>query len=63
MKVLKTNFVPLLKVESNVLRIKAIYPLSKINFIKRICFSRKNKTLRALFKQYKTFEIIYKNYK
>ena len=29
----------------------------------RICFSRKNKTLGALFKQKKILEMIYQNYK
>ena len=68
MKVSKNNFVPPPKVESSVVRIEPIHPLPKINFIEwdgmlRICFSRKNKTLGALFKQKKTFEMIYENYK
>ena len=68
MKVSKKNFVPPPKVESSVVRIEPIHPLPKINFIEwdgmlRICFSRKNKTLGALFKQKKVFEMIYQNYK
>ena len=68
MKVSKKNFVPPPKVESSVVRIEPIHPLPKINFIEwdgmlRICFSRKNKTLGALFKQKKIFEMIYQNYK
>ena len=68
MKVSKKNFVPPPKVESSVVRIEPIHPLPKINFLEwdgmlRICFSRKNKTLGALFKQKKVFEMIYQNYK
>ena len=68
MKVSKKNFVPPPKVESSVVRIEPIHPLPKINFMEwdgmlRICFSRKNKTLGALFKQKKILEIIYQNYK
>ena len=68
MKVSKKNFVPPPKVESSVVRIEPVHPLPQINFIEwdgmlRICFSRKNKTLGALFKQKKVFEMIYQNYK
>ena len=68
MKVSKKNFVPPPKVESSVVRIEPIHPLPKINFLEwdgmlRICFSRKNKTLGALFKQKKIFDMIYQNYK
>ena len=68
MKVSKKNFVPPPKVESSVVRIEPIHPLPKINFMEwdgmlRICFSRKNKTLGALFKQKKILEMIYQNYK
>ena len=67
MKVSKKNFVPPPKVESSVVRIEPLHPLPQINFIEwdgmlRICFSRKNKTLGALFKQKKVFEMIYQNY-
>ena len=68
MKVSKKNFVPPPKVESSVVRIEPLHPLPQINFIEwdamlRICFSRKNKTLGALFKQKKIFEMIFQNYK
>lgn len=68
MKVSKKNFVPPPKVESSVVRIEPIHPLPKINFLEwdgmlRICFSRKNKTLGALFKQKKILEMIFQNYK
>ena len=68
MKVSKNNFVPPPKVESSVVRIEPVHPLPNINFLEwdgmlRICFSRKNKTLAALFKQKKIFDMIYKNYK
>ena len=68
MKVSKKNFVPPPKVESSVVRIEPLHPLPQINFIEwdgmlRICFSRKNKTLGALFKQKKILEMIYQNYK
>ena len=68
MKVSKKNFVPPPKVESSVVRIEPVHPLPQINFVEwdgllRICFSRKNKTLGALFKQKNIFEMIYKNYK
>jgi len=68
MKVSKKNFVPPPKVESSVVRIEPIHPLPKINFLEwdgllRICFSRKNKTLGALFKQKKILEMVYQNYK
>ena len=68
MKVSKKNFVPPPKVESSVVRIEPLHPLPQINFVEwdgmlRICFSRKNKTLGALFKQKKVFEMIYQKYK
>ena len=67
MKVSKKNFVPPPKVESSVVRIEPIHPLPQINFIEwdgmlRICFSRKNKTLGAIFKQKKILDMVYKNY-
>ena len=68
MKVSKNNFVPPPKVESSVVRIEPVHPLPNINFLEwdgmlRICFSRKNKTLGALFKQKKILEMVYQNYK
>ena len=67
MKVGKNNFVPPPKVESSVIRIEPKSPLPNINFIEwdgllRICFSRKNKTLAAIFKQKSVIEMIYHNY-
>ena len=67
LKVSKNNFVPPPKVESSVVRIEPVHPLPNINFLEwdgmlRICFIRKNKTLGALFKQKKIFDMIYKNY-
>ena len=67
MKVSKKNFVPPPKVESSVVRIEPKHPLPNINFIEwdgllRICFSRKNKTLGAIFKQKKILDMIYNNY-
>ena len=67
MKVGKNNFVPPPKVESSVIRIEPKNPLPNINFIEwdgllRICFSRKNKTLAAIFKQKSVLEMTYHNY-
>lgn len=55
MKVNKNNFRPPPKVESSVIRLEPRNPPPPINFkewdgLLRICFSRKNKTLSALFK-------------
>jgi 18S rRNA (adenine1779-N6/adenine1780-N6)-dimethyltransferase len=68
MKVSKKNFCPPPKVESSVVRIEPRHPLPNINFTEwdgllRICFSRKNKTLGAIFKQKAILELLYKNYK
>jgi 18S rRNA (adenine1779-N6/adenine1780-N6)-dimethyltransferase len=68
MKVSKNNFSPPPKVESSVVRIEPKHPLPNINFTEwdgllRICFSRKNKTLGAIFKQKAILELIFKNYK
>lgn len=67
MKVSKKNFCPPPKVESSVVRIEPKHPLPEINFIEwdgllRICFSRKNKTLGAIFKQKKILELVHDNY-
>jgi 18S rRNA (adenine1779-N6/adenine1780-N6)-dimethyltransferase len=68
MKVSKKNFSPPPKVESSVVRIEPRSPLPNINFVEwdgllRICFSRKNKTLGAIFKQKSILELLYNNYK
>jgi 18S rRNA (adenine1779-N6/adenine1780-N6)-dimethyltransferase len=63
MKVGKNNFSPPPKVESSVVRIEPRNPLPNIDFTEwdgllRICFSRKNKTLAAIFKQKSTLELL-----
>lgn len=68
MKVSKNNFVPPPKVESSVVRIEPKNPLPQINFLEwdgllRLCFSRKNKTLGAIFKQKKVLDLIFNNFK
>lgn len=68
MKVSKKNFSPPPKVESSVVRIEPRHPLPNINFTEwdgllRICFSRKNKTLGAIFKQKSIIDLLFKNYK
>ncbi len=56
LKVGKNNFRPPPKVDSSVVRIEPRNPPPPINFLEwdgliRLCFSRKNKTLGAIFKQ------------
>jgi len=68
MKVAKTNFKPPPKVESSVVRIEPIYPPPKINYrewdgLLRLCFSRKNKTLGAIFKKKNVVKMLEDNYK
>jgi len=68
MKVSKNNFTPPPKVESSVVRIEPRNPLPNINFVEwdgllRIVFSRKNKTLGAIFKQKKILEHLLDNFK
>lgn len=67
-KVGKNNFTPPPKVDSSVVRIEPIHPLPNINFVEwdgllRICFSRKNKTLGAIFKQKNILNLLYNNFK
>lgn len=67
MKVGKNNFRPPPKVESSVIRLEPRNPPPPINFLEwdglvRICFSRKNKTLRAVFNNKPTIELLEKNY-
>lgn len=67
-KVSKNNFRPPPKVESSVVRIEPRNPPPPINFVEwdgliKICFSRKNKTIAASFKQNKVLELLEKNYK
>lgn len=68
MKVGKNNFRPPPKVESSVVRIEPKNPPPPINFkewdgLVRICFTRKNKTLGAEFRQSKVVDMLEKNYK
>jgi len=68
MKVSKNNFTPPPKVESSVVRIEPRVPLPNINFTEwdgllRVIFSRKNRTLGAIFKQKTTLELLLENYK
>jgi 18S rRNA (adenine1779-N6/adenine1780-N6)-dimethyltransferase len=67
MKVSKNNFRPPPKVESAVVRLEPRNPAPPINFMEwdgmvRICFSRKNKTIRALFNNKHVLEMLEKNY-
>jgi 18S rRNA (adenine1779-N6/adenine1780-N6)-dimethyltransferase len=67
-KVGKNNFRPPPKVESSVVRIRPVQTPPKINFLEwdgllRICFTRKNKTLGAIFKQTKVLQMIEANYR
>lgn len=68
MKVGKNNFRPPPKVESNVVRIEPRNPPPPINYeewdaLTRIAFTRKNKTLSALFKHTTIVTMLEKNYK
>lgn len=63
----KNNFTPPPKVESNIVRIEPRNPPPEINFkewdgLTRIAFSRKNKTLGAIFKQSSVQVTLEKNY-
>ena len=67
LKVSKNSFRPPPKVESSVVRIEPIYPPPPVNFMEwdglvRLCFSRKNKTLRAIFNNRHVIELLHKNY-
>ena len=68
MKVGKGNFKPPPKVESSVVRIEPVYPLPNINYrewdgLLRLCFTRKNKTLGAIFKQKNVLHLLETNFK
>jgi len=67
-KVSKNNFKPPPKVESSVIRITPHNPPPQINFTEwdgllRLCFGRKNKTLRGIFKQDTCIQLLEQNYK
>ena len=56
-----------LQVDSSVVRIEPMNPMPKINFVEwdgltRILFTRKNKTLSAIFKSKTVIELLSKNY-
>lgn len=66
-KVSKNSFRPPPKVESSVIRIEPKNPPPPINFMEwdgmvRLCFSRKNKTLRAIFNNKSCLGLMEKNY-
>lgn len=70
LKVGKNNFRPPPKVDSSVVRIEPRRPLpipagklKEWNGMLSLCFSRKNKTLGAIFGQKKVLEVLEKNYK
>ena len=68
LKVNKNNFRPPPKVDSSVVRIEPRNPLPPISFkewdgLIRLCFSRKNKTLGAIFRQKNVLALIEKNFK
>jgi hypothetical protein len=55
------------KVDSSVVRIEPRKPPPPINFLEwdgliRLCFSRKNKTLGAIFKQQTTLSLLHRNF-
>eukprot|EP00249_Psilotum_nudum_P027627 c35524_g1_i1 orf=166-1203(-) len=68
LKVSRNNFRPPPKVDSSVVRIEPRNPLPPISFkewdgLVRLCFSRKNKTLGAIFRQKNVLSLIESNYK
>lgn len=68
LKVNKNNFRPPPKVDSSVVRIEPRNPLPPISFkewdgLIRLCFSRKNKTLGAIFRQKNVLALVEKNFK
>jgi 18S rRNA (adenine1779-N6/adenine1780-N6)-dimethyltransferase len=67
MKVGKGNFRPPPKVESSVVRICPHNPPPPINFLEwdglvRLCFTRKNKTLSAIFRKTSVLKLLEENY-
>ena len=67
LKVGKNNFRPPPKVDSSVVRIEPRNPPPQINFSEwdgliRLCFSRRNKTLGAIFRQTNVVRLLYNNY-
>lgn len=67
-KVGRHNFQPPPKVESSVVRIVPLNPPPCLNFVEfdgltRLCFSRKNKTLSAIFRQKPVLQLLAENYR
>jgi len=67
-KVSRNNFRPPPKVDSSVVRITPHNPPPPINFVEwdglvRLCFSRKNKTLGAIFKKNTVLKLLDDNYR
>lgn len=67
-KVDRNSFRPPPKVDSSVVRIEPRNPPPPINFLEwdglvRLCFQRKNKTLRAIFNNKHVLDLMEKNYK
>ncbi len=68
MKVSRNSFRPPPQVDSAVVRLEPKSPPPPINFVEwdgliRLCFSRKNKTLGAIFKQNNVIDLLERNYK
>ena len=68
MKVSRNSFRPPPKVESSVVRIEQRNPRPPVDFLEwdglaRLCFSRKNKTLGAVFRGKNVLKMLEKNYK
>ena len=67
LKVSKNNFKPPPKVESSVVRIEPRNPIPDIQFTEwdgfvRLCFQRKNKTLRSIMKKQAVVQLLEKNF-
>mmetsp|Transcript_3424 Transcript_3424/g.4318 ORF Transcript_3424/g.4318 Transcript_3424/m.4318 type:complete len:129 (+) Transcript_3424:298-684(+) len=68
MKVGKNNFRPPPKVDSRVVRIEPRNPPPPVNFVEwdgmvRLCFNRKNKTLRSVFTTKSVLNLLEKNFR
>lgn len=68
LKVGRNNFRPPPKVESRVVRIEPRNPPPEVNFVEwnglvRLCFNRKNKTLRAVLTTKSVLAILEENYR
>jgi 18S rRNA (adenine1779-N6/adenine1780-N6)-dimethyltransferase len=68
MKIARTNFRPPPKVDSSVIKLEPYSPPPPVNFVEwdglvRTCFSRKNKTLAAIFKSKDVLDGLEKNFR